>query len=148
MAQKLPPDFKEFLKLLNNHNVEYLLIGGHAVGYYGYPRVTKDIDIWIATTPANAKHMVEVLKEFGFDIPKLQPDLFLNEKNIIRLGEPPIRIEVITDIPGVDFAECYNERVVDDIDGVKVNIISLKHLKTNKKATGRHRDLDDLENLP
>ena len=144
----LPPDFKEFLKLLNAHQVEYLLIGGYAVGYYGYPRATADMDIWIAMNPANAERIVAALKDFGFDLPELSSRLFLKEWQIIRIGVPPVRIEVATTISGVNFGECYAQRVVDVLDGVKVNLISLKHLKANKKASGRHQDLADLENLP
>ena len=144
----LPPDFKEFLKLLNAHQVEYLLIGGYAVSYHGYPRATADMDIWIALQPANAERIVAVLKEFGFDLPELSPELFLKEWQIIRLGVPPVRIELATTLSGVNFNECYAERVVDILDGVKVNLISLKHLKINKKASGRHQDLADIENLP
>lgn len=144
----LPPDFKEFLKLLNAHEVEYLLIGGYAVGYHGYPRATADMDIWIAMSPANAEKIIAVLKEFGFDLPDLSPELFLKEWQIIRLGVPPVRIEIATTISGVNFSECYAERISDMLDGVEVNIISLKHIKINKKASGRHQDLADLENLP
>jgi hypothetical protein len=144
----LPPDFKEFLKLLNVHQVEYLLIGGYAVGYHGYPRATADMDIWIAMNPANSERVVTVLKEFGFDLPELSPELFLKEWQVIRLGVPPVRIELATTVSGVNFSECYAEGVVDVLDGVKVNLISLKHLKINKKASGRYQDLADLENLP
>jgi len=144
----LPPDFKEFLKLLAAHNVEYLLIGGYAVGYYGYPRATADMDIWTAMNPANAERIVAALKEFGFDLPELSPELFLKEWQVVRMGVPPVRIEIATTISGVNFRECYAERVVVELDGVKVNLISLKHLKLNKKASGRHQDLADLEKLP
>ena len=144
----LPPDFKEFLKLLNAHKVEYLLIGGYAVGYHGYPRATADMDIWIAMHPANAERIVAVLKEFGFEPPELSPELFLKEWQIIRLGVPPVRIELATTISGVNFNECYAKRVQGVIDGVNVNLISINHLKINKKAAGRHQDLADLENLP
>lgn len=144
----LPPDFKEFLKLLNAHQVEYLLIGGYAVAYHGYPRATADMDIWIALHPPNAEKIVAALQEFGFDLPQLSPELFLKEGQIIRMGVPPVRIEIATTISGVDFAECYAARVVDVLDEVEVNLISLPHLKINKKAAGRHKDLNDLENLP
>ena len=144
----LPSDFKEFLKLLDAHQVEYLLIGGYAVGYHGYPRATVDMDIWIAMNPANSQRIVTVLKEFGFDPPELSPELFLKEWQITRLGVPPVMIELATTLSGVNFNECYAERVVDILDGVKVNLISLKHLKINKTASGRHQDLTDLENLP
>jgi hypothetical protein len=145
---RLLPDFKEFLKLLNVHQVEYLLIGGYAVGYYGYPRATVDMDIWIAMNPANADRVIAVLNEFGFNPPDLSPDLFLKERQIIRMGVPPVRIELATTISGVNFSECYAERMSDELDGVKVNLISLKHLKANKKASGRHQDIADLEHLP
>jgi len=148
MDLELPLDFKEFLNLLNANRVEYLLIGGYAVGYHGYPRATNDIDIWIAINPANAARVVTVLREFGFEPPDLSASLFLQEHNIVRMGLPPMRIEIATTISGVQFGECYAERAVDTIDGVPVNIISLRHLKENKKASGRFKDLNDLENLP
>jgi predicted nucleotidyltransferase len=144
---QLPPDFREFLKLLNEHKVKYLLIGGYAVSYYGYPRSTADMDIWVAIEPKNADNLVAVLREFGFDVPSLESSLFLNEDKVIRMGLPPLRIELLTTISGVNFDECYSERVVSIIDGVEVNIISLKHLKINKKASGRYKDLDDLDHL-
>ncbi|MFO7665519.1 MAG: nucleotidyltransferase [Desulfobacterales bacterium] len=144
----LPPDFKEFLKLLNAHNIKYLLIGGYAVGYHGYPRATNDMDIWIAISSETAELMIKVLKEFGFDTPQLSKDLFLEENKIIRMGVAPMRIEILTSISGVNFEECYQQKVVDVIDGVQVDIINLEQLKINKKASGRHKDLDDFENLP
>lgn len=145
---RLPRDFKEFLQLLNAHQVEYLLIGGYAVGYHGYPRATADMDIWIAVHPQNAEKLVSVLRQFGFDLPELSADLFLKENQIIRMGVPPVRIEVTTTISGVTFGECYTQRVVDVLDGVEVSLIDLEHLKINKKASGRYKDLNDLENLP
>jgi hypothetical protein len=144
----LPPDFKEFLKLLGDHKVEYLLIGGYAVGYHGYPRATVDMDIWIARHPSNASKTVAALKEFGFDNSELSPEMFLKEDQIIRMGLPPIKIEIVTSISGVEFEECYSNKIIDELDGIKVNLIDLVHLKINKKASGRHKDLNDLENLP
>lgn len=144
----LPRDFKEFLKLLNANKVEYLLIGGYAVGYYGYPRATADMDIWIATSPANADKVVAVLREFGFNEPDLSPDLFLKEKQIVRMGVPPFRIEIATTISGVNFDECYAQKVTAELDGVKTSVISLPHLKKNKNASARHQDIADLEHLP
>ena len=145
---QIPPDFKEFLQLLNAKEVEYLLIGGYAIGYHGYPRATVDMDVWIAIDPVNAKKVVVALFEFGFNVPELSPGLFLKEDQIIRMGVPPFRLEILTTISGVQFAECYAERVVDSIDGVEINIIDLEHLKINKKASGRYKDLNDLANLP
>lgn len=148
MDIELPSDFKEFLKFLNAKNAEYLIVGGYAVGYHGYPRATNDIDIWVAVKPENAERIVSALQEFGFDAADLSPALFLQENQIVRLGVPPMRIEILTGISGIAFDECYSQRVSDVIDGVPVNLIDLENLKLNKKASGRHKDLDDLENLP
>ena len=148
MDLTLPLDFKEFLRLLNEKGVEYLLIGGYAVGYYGYPRATNDIDVWIAIAPDNAERVVVALREFGFNTPDLSVGLFLAHNKIVRMGIPPMRIEISTGISGVDFAECYAERVTAEIDGIIVNVISLRHLRINKQASGRYKDLNDLDNLP
>jgi predicted nucleotidyltransferase len=145
---RLPQDFKEFLKLLKEHNVRYLLIGGYAVSYHGYIRTTGDMDIWIAIHPDNAKKIVAVLKIFGFEQPDLSPDLFLHENKIIRMGVPPVRLEITTSISGVEFEECYQARIVDNLDGVEVNLIDLENLKKNKKASGRLKDLTDFKKLP
>ncbi|MCK6585192.1 MAG: hypothetical protein HUU11_04805 [Anaerolineales bacterium] len=144
---RLPPDFREFLKLLKEHEVRYLLIGAYAVNYHGYVRSTGGLDIWIAIHPDNAKKMVNVLKAFGFDHPDLNADLFLQEKKIIRMGMPPVRLEITTSISGVEFDECYRARIVDELDGVEVNLIDLENLKKNKKASGRPKDLVDFKKL-
>lgn len=144
----LPADFREFLKLLNAHRVKYLLIGGYAVAYHGYPRATADMDIWIEVDPANAKKIVGTLKDFGFDLPDLSTELFEETEKIVRMGIPPIRIEIMTSISGVEFQECYDARMIVELDGIRVSVISLPFLKANKKASGRHKDFDDLENLP
>ncbi len=144
----LPLDFKEFLKLLNDYRVEYLLVGGYAVAYYGYPRSTGDMDIWVAMHPDNAKQIIAVLKDFGFGAVALSPDIFLEENKIIRMGNPPLRIELLTTISGVSFEACYSQRTIDVIDDIELALISLHHLKVNKKASGRLKDLNDLEHLP
>ena len=148
MEIALPPDFKEFLKLLNEHDVRYLLIGGYAVGYHGYARATEDMDIWVAVHPENAHKIVNVLKDFGFDSPDLTAALFLQEEKIIRMGLAPIRLEITTSISGVVFDECYANRILDEIDGITVSLIDLQSLKENKKASGRAKDMADLEKLP
>ncbi len=145
---QLPQDFKEFLRLLNENSVKYLLIGGYAVGYHGYPRATVDMDIWIAIEAKNAEKIVRVLKKFGFNVPELSSELFLKKNQVIQMGVPPLKLKILTTISGVEFEECYAEKITDQIDDITVNIISLHHLKTNKKNSGRHKDLNDLENLP
>ena len=143
----LPQDFRDFLKLLNSKKIKYLLIGGYAVGYYGYPRATADMDIWIAIGKENAKKITEAIKEFGLNAPDLCEAVFLEPGKIIRMGYPPIRIEVFTEISGVNFEECFSRRTETKIDGMKVNLISYEDLLKNKKSSGRYKDLNDLENL-
>ena len=147
MELELAKDYKEFLRLLRAHGVEYLLIGGWAVGYHGYPRATYDLDVWIAISPANAHRVVKALAEFGFDANELSTDLFLQPDKIIRMGVEPVRIEVMTSISGVEFDECYRERVETTMNDVPVSLINLHYLKINKKASGRLKDLADLEQL-
>ena len=118
------------------------------MGYYGYVRATGDLDIWIAPDVDNASRAIAVLREFGFDLPELSEQLLLCPDNILRMGVPPVRLELLSSISGVSFEECQTERVVDTIDEVEVPIISLRHLKLNKKASGRLKDLNDLEHLP
>lgn len=144
---RLPPDFKEFLQLLNSHGIEYLVVGGYAVAYHGYPRATGHIDIWIAIHPETARRLIDALRDFGFTTAPIAPDLFLKEHQVIRMGLPPVRIELLTTLSGVGFADCYARRTTDLLDGVQVTLISLDDLKTNKNAAGRLKDLNDLENL-
>ncbi|MCE2394814.1 hypothetical protein J4G02_09545 [Candidatus Poribacteria bacterium] len=132
---RLPSDFKECLRLLNSHQVKYLLIGGYAVGYHGYSRATGDMDLWVAIHQNNAEKLVDALKEFGFNTPQLSANLFLTGNQVIRIGVPPMRIELLTTISGVSFDRCYSERIVDVIDDVEVHIINREHLKQNKQAS-------------
>lgn len=145
---ELHPDFKDFLKLLNSHGVEYLIVGGYAVGLYGYPRATGDMDIWIAVDASTAKKVANVVRKFGMPEELITDDLFLEKDKVIRMGVPPVRIEVITGASGVNFSECYSRREMIEIDGIRVNFICLEDLKMNKKASARHKDLEDLEHLP
>ncbi len=144
----LPNDFKDFLRLLNENHAEYLLVGGYAVGYYGHPRATGDMDIWIDTTLENALRVVAALQAFGFGSTAPPPEMFSRPDLVIRMGNPPLRLELLTGISGVEFQECWRVREVAVLDGITVNIINLDSLKVNKKASGRVKDLNDLENLP
>ncbi|WP_242929404.1 hypothetical protein [Pontibacter vulgaris] len=143
----LSPDFREFVELLNKHKVNYLIVGGYAVGIHGHPRYTGDLDVWISPNPNTAKTMVLIMKEFGFGSFGLTENDFLAKDNIIQLGYPPFRIDVLTSIDGVAFEECFPNKVVIEDEGVPVNFISLKDLRKNKESSGRRRDLDDLEHL-
>jgi hypothetical protein len=124
-----------------------LLVGGYAVCYYGLYRNTADIDFWIAVNPENAAKLVKLIREFGFDVPQLSEGLFLQKGRIIRMGIEPTRIELLTEISGCDFPECYAHKVEGLLDGIPVHIISLPHLIKNKMKTGRLKDLDDAQKL-
>ena len=144
---RLPKDFKELLELLISKKIEYLVVGGYAVSFYGHPRATGDIDIWIAISKDNARKTVEALKEFGFGVPGLEETLFMQKGKNIRMGNPPLRIELLTSIDGVEFDDCYSRKNTVTIDGIPINFISLADLKKNKKASARFQDLADLQYL-
>jgi hypothetical protein len=144
----LARDFKEFLKSLTSNRVEYLLIGGYAVAIHGYIRATNDLDVWVNANPENAARMDRALREFGFATEGLTPDLFLTENSVVRMGLPPLRIEILTSISGVEFEPCYAEKEIIQVEEVMVPVISLARLRQNKAASGRAKDLADLEGLP
>jgi hypothetical protein len=143
----LNQDFREFIQSLNANKVRYLVVGGYAVALHGYPRYTKDLDVWVEMTPDNAAKIVKALDEFGFGSLGLQAADFLVVDQIIQLGYPPNRIDLLSTLPGVDFAACYASRIGVEVDGIPVNFIDLESLKKNKQASGRLQDLADLENL-
>jgi len=143
----LSPDFKEFIELLNAHQVEYLIVGGYALAFHGHPRYTKDIDIWIATNQENAQKMLKVLKDFGFASLSLSEQDFLAHENIIQLGFPPNRIDILTSVDGIQFAESLSESLTIEVDGVPIHLIGIRKLIENKTASGRLQDLADVEKL-
>ncbi len=141
------PDFKEFFQSLNDNQVRYLVVGGYAVAFHGYPRYTKDMDIWIELSHENAARMVKALDQFGFASLGLKQSDFLVADQIIQLGYPPNRIDLITSLAGVTFDECFDKRLRVEIERVEVNFIDLDNLRKNKRSTGRLQDLADLEKL-
>jgi predicted nucleotidyltransferase len=143
----LPRDFQEFLQLLNAHGVKYVVIGGYAVNFHGYVRFTGDLDVFVALSDESAQLLTAVFREFGFDLPDLKPELFLNRGRIVRLGHEPMRLEILNEIDGVSFEECYLNRVEAELGGHKVNFVALPQLLKNKRATGRLKDLADVEAL-
>lgn len=147
-APLLTDDFREFLRLLNAHRVEYLLVGGYAVALHGYPRATIDLDLWIRMAPENAARVMAALREFGFDSPLLEERLFIVPDQIVRFGVPPFRIEILTTIAGVDFQPCRDRAADMSLDGLTIPVIALDDLKINKRAAGRNKDLADLDQLP
>jgi hypothetical protein len=143
----LNQDFKEFIQSLNDNAVRYLVVGGYAVALHGYPRYTKDMDVWVEMTQENAARIVKALDQFGFGSLHLKEADFIVPDQIVQLGYPPRRIDILTTLPGVEFSACYPSHTTVDVEGTSVNFIDLENLKKNKKATGRYQDLADLENL-
>jgi hypothetical protein len=143
----LSKDFKEFIALLNKHDVKYLLVGGYAVAIHGYPRYTKDLDVWIALSPGNAHKMLMVLNDFGFGELELTTEDFTKSDQIIQLGYPPNRIDIITSLTGINFNDSYENRLVIDLGDIEILVIDRDNLKKNKLATGRLQDLADAENI-
>ncbi|MFA5803007.1 MAG: nucleotidyltransferase [Melioribacteraceae bacterium] len=143
----LTKDFREFLQLLNEHQAEYIVVGGQAVIYYGYIRFTGDLDVWINNTETNAQKMITVLNEFGFESLGLSKMDFMENDAIIQLGYEPDRIDIMTSIAGLDFVTSYKRAVKTEYDGEEIFLLSFDDLKINKKAAGRLQDLTDLEKL-
>lgn len=144
----LPPEFKRLLSALSSKEVDYLVVGGYAVIFHGYVRTTGDLDIWVALNSENAAKLEAAIRLMGFNPPGLKAEWFVRKGAVMRIGQEPLRFDIINDIDGVTFAECYARRVEAVIEGIPVNIISLPDLKTNKKASGRNKDLADLDYLP
>lgn len=143
----LNQDFKEFIALLNNNGVRYLVVGGYAVAVHGHPRYTKDLDVWIELNPQNAANIIKALDQFGFGSLGMKVDDFLVPDQVIQLGLAPNRIDLFVSLEGVEFKECYESKFEVLIDETTVNFIDIENLKKNKKATGRLQDLADVENL-
>jgi hypothetical protein len=140
-------DFKEFVALLNAEGVEYLVVGAYALAVHGRPRYTGDIDVWLAPTQSNAERVLRVLDRFGFGGLGLTRDDFTRADRVIQLGYPPARIDLLTGIDGVAFDDAYPRRVTVELAGAALSVIGVDDFKANKRATGRHKDLGDLESL-
>jgi predicted nucleotidyltransferase len=144
----LDKDFEDFIRLLNQNEVAYLLVGGYAVGFNGYPRNTGDMDIWVKISEENATKLEEVIRDFGFASLGLTKEDFLNENEFLQMGYPPFRIDILTNISGVNFEESFLKRKLTYTDNqVEVSVIHINDLITNKIASGRTKDLADVEQL-
>ena len=140
-------DFKELLELFNEHNVEYIIVGGYALAFHGAPRYTGDIDIFVKPDSKNAKQILTVLDKFGFGSVGIKQEDLEKPNKVIQLGFPPVRIDIITSISGLSWDEAVNERVVGEYGDITVYYIGRSHYIINKKASGRKKDLADLEAL-
>lgn len=144
---KLQQDLREFVALLNSHRVEFMVVGGHAVAFHGHPRFTGDIDFLIRPSAQNATHVLEALRAFGFGDLTLSVDDFVKLGNVIQLGRPPNRIDLLTSISGVDFEDAWTSRVRAELDGLPVCFLGWQSLIENKLASGRPKDLADVAKL-
>jgi len=146
--RQLTPEFREFLACLNRAGVDYLLVGGYAVNHYGYHRFTEDIDFWIAVSEENLDKLLQAIRDFfGEDLPGLDKH-FLRDNEALFFGAVPNKIELFKKCSGLEFGPAYARRVEVRLDGEPVKLISLADLKINKRASGRNKDLADLDNLP
>lgn len=141
------PDFEELLRLLEENRVSYMVVGGYAVAFHGYPRFTKDIDLWFRLDDSNIARLKKALFAFGFAKHALPDRLFLEPENIIKFGVEPVRVDLVNEIDGVIFDEAIEESVRGRYGEVEISFIGLESLIANKRASGRAQDLADLENL-
>ncbi len=145
---KLAADFKDFLSLCLRHEVRFMIVGGYAVVHHSRPRYTGDLDVWVDHSEENARCIVTVLREFGFSGDDITPEMITRQKEIIRMGFEPMRLEIFSRLPGVDFNDCHPRCSWVKIGRLNVPFIGLEDLKANKRACGRIKDLQDLEELP
>ena len=144
---KLTKDLREFIALLNATKVKFLIVGGHAVAFHGRPRFTGDFDFFLERSPENAARVVEAVSEFGFAGMGLKAADFLEKGVVVQLGRPPNRIDLLTSIDGVEFADAWPRRAAGELDGIPVSFISKEDLLANKRAVGRAQDLADAAEL-
>jgi len=141
------PDFIDFIELLNKHQVEYLVVGAHALAFHGRPRHTGDLDIWIRPSLENASKLVKTINDFGFGSLGLTVEDFIKENYVTQLGYPPLRIDILNSISGVFFEEAYLHKINGEIEGMAISFISVQDFIENKKASGRSKDFADIDLL-
>jgi hypothetical protein len=144
---EVQPDFRELLALLNAHKVEYVIVGGYALAFHGAPRSTGDLDILVNTDPGNAQRVVEAVEAYGFKSAGLTAQDFLTPENVVQLGVPPVRVDIMTSLTGVSWEEAFSGKARGDYGDVPVYFIGREQFVANKRAIGRKRDLADLEAL-
>ena len=140
-------DFKELLSIFKDQNVEFLVVGAHALAAHGHIRATKDLDVWVSPTPENASRVLAALKEFGAPLHDLTATDLSSPGIVFQIGVPPVRIDILTEVDGLTFHEAWQDKVEATFSGVRVFVLSISALRKNKKASGRLQDLADLEAL-
>ena len=142
-------DFIDFLNFLNDHKVSYILVGGYAVVIRGYSRTTGDIDIWVEKSQENYLKLNKALEAFGLPSNAITLDSFLSpEFDVFSIGKPPFAIEIMTAVKGLNYPETYSNSTLEKIDGIDIRVVHINQLRQAKIAAGRHKDLNDLEDLP
>lgn len=141
------PDFEDFLKLLETHQVDYMIVGGYAVAFHGFPRFTKDIDIFFDVSAENIDRLRRVLVEFGFQEESVPSEMMRTMGNVLAIGVAPVRIDLVNHIDGVDFAQARVNMVRGTYGSVAVNFIGREDLIRNKSSTTRSKDRLDVEEL-
>jgi predicted nucleotidyltransferase len=144
---RLSSDLREFLELLNSRGVEYVIVGAHSLAFHGRPRYTGDLDILVRATPENGAKLVELLNEFGFADSGFKESDFTEPEQVIQLGRPPNRVDLLTSISGVATAEAFATKIATRLDDIPVFVLSKEALIQNKRAVGRPQDLADLDTL-
>jgi len=140
-------DFLDFLKIINQHQVNYLVIGGYAMAAHDEPRYTKDLDIWVKPEEENSEKVIAAIREFGFESLKLTKEDFLSSNVFVQIGFAPVRIDVTSDISGITFDEAFAGRKLVEVEGIIVPVIGIEALIKNKLASGRLQDMADVEKL-
>lgn len=144
---EIQQDFRELLQLFNEQKVKYLVVGGYALAFHGAPRFTGDIDLWVRTSIKNADKIINALNDFGFGSLGINKEDLTQNDQVLQLGYPPVRIDIMTSIDGVDFDEAFNNSLITNYGDIEIKIISKDDFIKNKRATGRHKDLADIEAL-
>jgi predicted nucleotidyltransferase len=146
MELQLPEDFKELFKSLNANSVRYLMIGGYAVGVYGYPRATNDVDIFVSDDGTNIGNLIKALRDFGlggFDL----SGIFKESRSLVEIGVEPLKVQFMNFADGIEFEKAFESRKLITVEDISINTVSKSDLIRNKLASGRHKDLADVEQL-
>lgn len=143
----MEPDFRDLIGLLSKWNAEFLVVGAHALGAHGIVRATQDLDIWVNPTHENAKRVWNALAEFGAPMENTFEDDFVHPKRVVQVGIEPLRVDVMTSVTGVTFDQAWKNRIVVKIAGMNVPVIGREQLIQNKRASGRPKDLLDVQAL-
>ena len=149
MANIFNSDFRDFISSLNDQQVRYILVGGFSVILHGYPRTTGDMDIWVERTPDNYKKLKKAFEQFGMPVFDMTEDNFLKHPvwDVFTFGKPPVAIDVMVRVQGLDFEKAYDRSVVFSDDDLIIRTIHKDDLIQAKKSSGRAKDQNDLENL-